>query len=69
MFLKCFFHTNGLLRMVKIYSPASCTNIEGTGTGIAKYFSGMATRYGQAKRHWFASLDVGYVVKKSFSVS
>lgn len=61
-FLKCFFATQAQLKVLPIYSPASQCNIQGSGKG---YWSGVGARYTQSKRHMWASLDVGYVIRKS----
>ena len=63
MYLKCFFSTRGSLKVVKIFSPASQSNIEGNKPG---FWSGFKARYVQAKRHWWASLDVGYTIRRTF---
>lgn len=60
-FLKCFFATQAQFKVQPIYSPASQCNIEG-GRG---YWSGVSARYTQSKRHMWAALDVGYVIRKS----
>jgi Glycosyl transferase family group 2 len=62
MYLKCFFATRAKLVIVKIFSPASQSNIEGSKPG---FWSGFKARYVQAKRHWWASLDVGYTIRRS----
>ena len=41
MYLKCFFATKGHVIMKSIFSPASQCNIEGEGSGILGYISGM----------------------------
>ncbi|KAJ3344180.1 hypothetical protein HDU83_005309 [Entophlyctis luteolus] len=63
MFLKIFFATEGRIRVIPIYSPASCCNIEGKkGSGV---LGAMRARYGQAKRHLWGCLDSGYALRKA----
>jgi Glycosyl transferase family group 2 len=59
MYLKCFFATQGHLKVTTIYSPASQCNVQGNG-----YVAGMVDRYGQAKRHMWGSLDSGYMFRR-----
>ncbi|KAI8832289.1 hypothetical protein BJ741DRAFT_614924 [Chytriomyces cf. hyalinus JEL632] len=60
MFLKCFFATEGRIKVTPIFSPASCCNIEGPeGSGAIGF---MRARYGQAKRHLWGCLDFGYTI-------
>lgn len=61
MFLKCFFATQGHLKMVTIYSPASQCNVQGDN-----FIHGVMDRYGQAKRHMWGSLDTGYMLRRLF---
>ncbi|KAJ2988639.1 hypothetical protein HDV02_005479, partial [Globomyces sp. JEL0801] len=65
MYLKCYFQTQGKVIVKSIYSPISSCNIEGEGTGIMGYISGLQARYTQAKRHMWGSLDTGYVMRRS----
>ncbi len=60
MYIKCFFSTHGQLKLLSIYSPASCCNIEGVG-----YFGGIHARIVQAKRHMWGSLDLGYTLRRA----
>ncbi|KAI9329484.1 hypothetical protein BDR26DRAFT_939331 [Obelidium mucronatum] len=63
MFLKCFFATEGRIKVTPIYSPASCLNIVGApGSGMYGY---MMARYGQAKRHMWGGIDDGYALRKA----
>ncbi|KAJ3029195.1 UNVERIFIED_CONTAM: hypothetical protein HDU68_012782 [Siphonaria sp. JEL0065] len=63
MFLKCFFATEGRIKVTPIYSPASCLNIVGPpGSGMFGY---MMARYGQAKRHMWGGIDDGYALRKA----
>ncbi|KAJ3193266.1 hypothetical protein HK101_005129 [Irineochytrium annulatum] len=62
MYLKCFFATEGRVRMRPIYSPASCCNIEGEG-----FFGGMRARYSQAKRHLWGCLDTGFALRRAIT--
>ncbi|KAJ3095935.1 hypothetical protein HDU96_000986 [Phlyctochytrium bullatum] len=60
MYLKCFFATEGRIKIHYIYSPASCCNVEGPGM-----FGGLKARYDQAKRHLWGCLDTGYALRKT----
>ncbi|ORY29217.1 hypothetical protein BCR33DRAFT_724733 [Rhizoclosmatium globosum] len=63
MYLKCFFATEGRLKVTPIYSPASCCNIEGAqGSGTVGF---MRARYGQAKRHTWGGIDDSYALRKA----
>ena len=57
MTLKCFFATQGHLKITTIYSPASVCNVQENS-----YYQGLVGRYTQAKRHMWASLDTGYAI-------
>jgi hypothetical protein len=59
MFLKCFFGTYGQLNQITVYSPASQSNVDGPN-----YWMGLKGRYIQSKRHMWASLDVGYTIRR-----
>jgi hypothetical protein len=59
MYLKCFFSTQGHLKVITIYSPASQCNVQADN-----YFSGLTERYVQAKRHMWGSLDSGYMYRR-----
>lgn len=65
MYLKCFFSTGGKVIVKSIFSPASQCNIEGTGTGVAGYLSGLRARYVQSKRHLWGTLDFGYCIRRT----
>ncbi|KAI8616030.1 hypothetical protein BC830DRAFT_1063810 [Chytriomyces sp. MP71] len=63
MFLKCFFATEGRLKVTPIFSPASCCNIEGPpGSGVYGF---MHARYVQGKRHMWGALDYGYALHRA----
>ncbi|KAJ3119523.1 hypothetical protein HK100_000275 [Physocladia obscura] len=76
MLLKCFFATEGRVKVNPVFSPASCCNIEGKeGSGALGF---MWARYGQvilserkylsaevAKRHLWGALDSGYALRKA----
>ncbi|TPX56612.1 hypothetical protein PhCBS80983_g04419 [Powellomyces hirtus] len=64
MYLKCFFATEGRVIVKSIFSPASQCNVEGTGSGVSGWVSGMNARYDQAKRHLWGSLDTGYSLRR-----
>lgn len=59
MYLKCFFSTQGHLKNISIYSPASQCNVQGSS-----YIKGIQDRYAQAKRHMWGSLDSGYMIRR-----
>lgn len=65
MYLKCFFSTGGKVIVKSIYSPASQCNIEGVGSGVTGYVSGVSARYTQAKRHLWGTLDFGYLIRRT----
>ncbi|KAJ3163617.1 hypothetical protein HDU86_000200 [Geranomyces michiganensis] len=64
MYLKCFFATEGRVIVKSIFSPASGCNVEGSGSGLSGWVSGMNARYDQAKRHLWGSLDTGYSLRR-----
>ncbi|KAI8592065.1 glycosyl transferase family group 2-domain-containing protein [Geranomyces variabilis] len=64
MYLKCFFATEGRVIVKSIFSPASGCNVEGSGSGLSGWISGMNARYDQAKRHLWGSLDTGYSLRR-----
>jgi len=64
MYLKCWFSTRGKVIVKSIFSPASQSDIEGSGTGIGRWISGMFARFTQAKRHMWGSLDFVYALRR-----
>ncbi|KAJ3412507.1 hypothetical protein HDV05_000645 [Chytridiales sp. JEL 0842] len=66
MYLKCFFHTRGALKVVPIYSPASQCNIQGPEGG--GWLGGVKTRYGQAVRHMWGCLDTGFALRRCVEI-
>ena len=60
MYLKCFFSTHGHVKVVTIYSPASCCNVQGK-----TWLSGVSDRFSQSFRHMWGSLDLGYAIRRS----
>lgn len=56
--LKCFFATQGQAKATPIFIPINLTNVQTDG-----YFSSVYARYTQAKRHYFGSQDVAYVLQ------
>jgi hypothetical protein len=60
MYLKCFFATQGTLKAYTIYSPASCCNVESDS-----WFNNIGARVSQAKRHMWAALDIGYILRRA----
>jgi hypothetical protein len=67
MYLKCFFSTGGRVIIKSIYSPASQCNVEGVegSNFVFTWYSFMAARYTQAKRHLWGSLDTGYSLRRA----
>lgn len=61
MYLKCFFSTYGQVIVKTILSPASQCNVEGSN-----YLDSIGARYTQSKRHMWGSLDVAYVLRRTF---
>ena len=64
MYLKCYFKTKGRFQTKIIYSPASHTNVYSDVKGIRGIFANVYSRYQQALRHMWGSLDSGYAVRK-----
>lgn len=60
MYLKCFFATQGRLKVNPIFSPASQCNIQGDTT-----FKSINDRFTQARRHMWAGLDWGYSIRRT----
>ncbi|KAJ3328375.1 hypothetical protein HDU76_010081 [Blyttiomyces sp. JEL0837] len=60
MYLKCFFSTEGRVRVEPIFSPASQCNIEEPG-----FFPTIMARFGQSKRHLWGGLDMGYSLRRA----
>lgn len=69
MMLKCYFATNGKMRIESIPSPASQCNITAEGTGLRGYFAGLSARYNQGLRHMWGSLDTGYAIRQWFNMA
>jgi Glycosyl transferase family group 2 len=67
MYLKCYFSTAGRVIVKSIFSPASQCNIEGTGTGVSGFVSGLSARYTQSKRHLWGTLDFGYCLRRTIT--
>jgi hypothetical protein len=65
MYLKCFFATQGKVIVKSIFSPASQCNVQGEGSGMNGWFHGLSSRYSQAKRHLWGSLDTSYALTRS----
>lgn len=61
MYLKCFFSTRGEVQVKTIISPASQCNVEGSS-----YWDSIVARYTQSKRHMWGSLDVAYIIRRTF---
>lgn len=64
MMLKCYFATNGRMRIESIPSPASQCNITADGTGIRGWLAGLNARYNQGLRHMWGSLDTGFAIRQ-----
>ncbi|KAI8799544.1 hypothetical protein BJ742DRAFT_845539 [Cladochytrium replicatum] len=60
MGLKCFFKTEGAMRMVPIYVPINQANVQTTG-----WFENIKARYVQAKRHYFGVADTAYALRNA----
>lgn len=60
MYLKCFFSTQGKVIVKSIFSPASQCNVQ-----AQTYLTCLTSRYTQAKRHLWGSLDFGYALRKT----
>ena len=69
MMLKCYFATNGCMKIQPIPSPASQCSIT-TGTrGIRGWLENHSARYTQALRHMWGCLDSGYALRQWYKVS
>ncbi|KAL3895811.1 MAG: hypothetical protein SGCHY_004475 [Lobulomycetales sp.] len=67
MFLKCFFSTAGRVIVKTIFSPISVCNVQASDTkGLTGYLNGISARFTQGKRHLWASLDTGYMLRRAF---
>ena len=64
MFLKCYFKTKGRFQTKIVYSPASQCNVHSDVKGIRGVLANIYSRYKQALRHMWGSLDSGYAVQK-----
>ncbi|KAI9199259.1 uncharacterized protein BJ171DRAFT_602033 [Polychytrium aggregatum] len=64
MYLKCYFATEGRVRIQPIYSPASQSNVQESG-----YFKTLYARYVQGQRHMWGSLDTSYTIYRSIMAS
>ncbi|KAI9350225.1 hypothetical protein BDR26DRAFT_891518 [Obelidium mucronatum] len=61
MTLKCYFATGGRLRLIPIYSPASCFNVCGD---TPSFYSGLKARLTQLRRHSWAMLAFAYTLRQ-----
>ena len=64
MYLKCYFKTKGHCQVKIIYSPASQSNVHSDEKGIRGVYANLNSRYKQALRHMWGSLDSGYAIQK-----
>ena len=64
MMLKCYFATNGKLRIESLPSPASLCNVSTSRAGIRGWIQNVSARYTQSLRHMWGSLDVGYAISQ-----
>ena len=64
MYLKCFFALSGNLSAEIVYAPASQCDISSNFMGIMGYLKCLQSRYGQAFRHMWGSLDTGFAIRK-----
>lgn len=64
MLCKTYLATAGTVHLESVYSPASCLDVVGNshGQGWRGYVGDVQSRYGQALRHLWGSLDSGYVL-------
>jgi hypothetical protein len=69
MYLKCFFATRGKLVITTIFSPASQSNVEASGSFVRGYLDCLTARYEQGKRHLWGTLDTGYTIQKTILTS
>ena len=65
MYLKCFYSTQGRVIVKTIFSPVSVLNVQVSEKGFIGQFKGIYARYVQALRHLWASLDTGYMLRRS----
>ena len=65
MFLKCYFKSKGQAQVKILYSPASQSNVSSDEKGIRGVYMNLLSRYKQALRHMWGSLDSGYAARKS----
>ncbi|KAK9456959.1 hypothetical protein V1511DRAFT_236908 [Dipodascopsis uninucleata] len=68
MFLKCYFETDGRMKTVPIFSPASHCNVApevlNSGT-LAWLSSSHKARFRQACRHMWGMVDSGYTIRRT----
>lgn len=64
MFLKCFFKSKGQAQTKIIYSPASQSNVTSDVKGLRGIPKNLGSRFKQALRHMWGSLDSGYAIQK-----
>ena len=64
MYLKCYFKSKGQVKTKVIYSPASQSNVHSDMKGVRGFLMNLCSRYQQAFRHMWGSLDSGYAIQK-----
>lgn len=64
MMLKCYFATNGRMKIVSIPSPVSQCNVTSGKPGIRGWIADHSARYAQGLRHMWGCLDTGYAVRQ-----
>lgn len=68
MYLKCFFETQGRLKVQPVWAPANHCNVHAESNSIFSfYIEFFKVRYKQALRHMWGSLDTGYCVRHILS--
>jgi hypothetical protein len=69
MMLKCYFATNGRMKIRPVASPASQCNVTTGRAGIRGWFADHSARYAQGLRHMWGCLDTGYALRQWCQIS
>lgn len=64
MMLKCYFATNGRMKIRPIPSPASQCNVTTGKRGVRGWLANHSARYAQGLRHMWGCLDTGYALRQ-----
>ncbi|KAI1621473.1 hypothetical protein EDD37DRAFT_652837 [Exophiala viscosa] len=64
MMLKCYFATNGRMKIMSIPSPVSQCNVTTGKAGFRGWVANHSARYAQGLRHMWGCLDTGYAVRQ-----